>query len=411
MIMLRCLTALALASLLFATPAILAEKTTGVSKHSLFVWMGDRDKKGNDFLLVVDADPQSPTFGRMLTALETDQKTVRPHHTEYTMPASGMLFANDHDAGRSFILDVRDPLHPSVVTSFNDMGGFAHPHSYLRLPNGNVLASFQHDHATMHSESRGKSGGLVEIDDHGKLVRAVSNADPAFADALLMPYSLAVLPKIDRVVSTNSSMHDDDLLSGTTYQVWRLSDLKLLKTAYFDPGVQGYAHISPEEPRVGPDGSVFVQSLGCGLERITGIDSDVPTAKLVHTFPGNWCGVPVIVGHYFVQSVPAVHGFIALDIADPSHPVEVSRLKISDDYRPHWTAWDAATQRIVITPGTQGTNSDRMYLLKIDLETGALSVDDDFRDTDGKVGFSFSERTWPHGWKGAGLPHGAIFSR
>jgi hypothetical protein len=409
--MLRCLTALALASSLVGTPAISAETSPGASKHSLFVWMGDRDKKGNDFLLVVDADPQSPNFGRMVSALETDQKTVRPHHTEYTMPASGMLFANDHDAGRSFILDVRNPLHPSVVTSFNDMGGFAHPHSYLRLPSGNVLASFQHDHASMHSESRGKSGGLVEIDDHGKLVRAVSNADPAFADALLMPYSLAVLPKIDRVVSTNSSMHDDDLLSGTTYQVWRLSDLKLLKTAYFDPGVQGYAHISPEEPRVGPDGSVFVQSLGCGLERITGIDSDAPTAKLVHTFPGNWCGVPVIVGHYFVQSVPAVHGFIALDIADPAHPVEVSRLKISEDYRPHWTAWDAATKRIVITPGKQGADADRMYLLKIDLEIGTLGVDENFRDTDGKVGFRFSERTWPHGWKGAGLPHGAIFSR
>lgn len=410
--MLRFLFGLALAPLLLGTPAIAAEPAAAKSKHSLFVWAGDLHKKGNDFLLVIDADPRSPNYGRMVASLETDQKTVRPHHTEYTMPASGMLFANDHDAGRTFIMDVRDPLHPSVVTSFNEMGGFAHPHSYLRLPNGNVLATFQHDHATMHSASRGKSGGLVEIDDRGALVRARSNADPAFADALLMPYSLAVLPDIDRVVSTNSSMHDDDLLSGTTYQVWRLSDLKLLRTAYFDPGVQGYAHISPEEPRIGPDGSVFVQSLGCGIERITGIDTDAPTAKLVHTFPGNWCGVPVIVGRYLVQSVPAVHGFIALDLADPAHPREVSRLKISDDYSPHWTAWDPATQRIVITPKPLGTSSsDRMYLLKIDPETGVLSMDEDFRDTDGKVGFSFAERTWPHGWKGAGLPHGAVFSR
>ena len=173
--MLQFLTGLALASSLLGTPAVSAERTAGVSNHSLFVWAGDRDKKGNDFLLVIDADPRSPNFGRMVTSVETDQKTVRPHHTEYTMPASGMLFANDHDAGRSFILDVRNPLHPKVVTSFNDMGGFAHPHSYLRLPNGHVLASFQHDHATMHSESRGKSGGLVEIDDRGNVMRAVSN--------------------------------------------------------------------------------------------------------------------------------------------------------------------------------------------------------------------------------------------
>ena len=382
--MLRFLAELAFASSLLTTPALAAEPTAEAPKHSLFVWAGDRDKQGNDFLLVIDADPRSPNFGRMVTSLETDQKTVRPHHTEYTMPASGMLFANDHDAGRSFILDVRNPLQPSVVTSFNDMGGYAHPHSYLRLPNGNVLATFQHDHATMHSASRGKSGGLVEINDKGGLVRAVSTADPAFPDALLMPYSLAVLPDIDRVVSTNSSMHDDDLLSGTTYQVWRLSDLKLLKTAYFDPGEQGYAHISPEEPRIGPDGSVYVQSLGCGIERISGIESATPTAKLVHTFPGNWCGVPVIVGRFLVQSVPAMHGFIVLDLADPAHPVEVSRLKINDDFRPHWTAWDPATQRIVITPGSIAGKGDRMYLLQLDDKTGALSIDEHFRDTDGQ---------------------------
>jgi hypothetical protein len=411
MTMLRVLTAIALLSSLAQTPVVAGEQV-GAPKHSLFVWVGDREKKGDDFLLVIDADPRSPSFGRMTGSLKTDQKTVRPHHTEYTMPAGGMLFANDHDAGRTFILDVRDAARPKVVTSFGDLGGFAHPHSYLRLPNGHVLATFQHDHASMRPGSRGKSGGLVEIDDGGNVVRAVSNADPAFADDLLMPYSLVVLPEIDRVVSTNSSMHDDDLLSGTTYQVWRLSNLKLLKTARFDSGAQGYAHISPEEPRVGPDGSVFVQSLGCGVERITEIATDAPKAMLVHTFPGNWCGVPVVVGRYFIQSVPAVHGFIALDLSDPAHPVEVSRLKISDDYNPHWTAWDPSTKRIVATPKPTGSDAgDRMYLLKIDPDTGALSVDQNFRDTDGKVGFSFAARVWPHGWSGSGLPHGAVFSR
>jgi hypothetical protein len=220
------------------------------------------------------------------------------HHTEYTMPASGMLFANDHNAGRTFIFDVRDPLHPKIATSFTDMGGYMHPHSYLRLPNGNVLATFQHVH---HGGSAGQmdtTGGLVEIDDQGKVVRSVSNADPAFRGALLMPYSLVVLPKIDRIVSTNSSMHTEDIFSGVTFHVWRLSDLKLLKTSYFDVGDNRYAHISPEELRLGPDGSVFVQTLGCGIERITAVESSEPKSLLVYTFPGNWCGVPTIVGHF-----------------------------------------------------------------------------------------------------------------
>jgi len=400
--------ALIAALLAFSFPLQAAEEKSAAAGHYLLVWAGDHAKKDNDFLAVIDADPASKTYGRLLTTLATDQKTDRVHHTEYTMPESGMLFANDHDVGRTFIFDVRDPLHPKVVTSFTEMAGYMHPHSYLRLPNGNVLATFQHAHHAAEGATN-KSGGVVAIDDHGKVVRSASNADPQFSDALLMPYSLAALPAIDRVVSTNSSMHDDDLFSGVTYQVWRLSDLKLLTTSYFDVGANHYAHISPEEPRVGPDGSVFVQTLGCGIERITAIDTSSPKSQLVHTFPGNWCGVPTIAGHYLVQSVPAVHGFIVLDIADAAKPREVSRLKISDKYRPHWTGWDPKMQRLVVTSGS--TPEDRTYLLKLDSATGALSIDEAFRDIDGQPGFSFAEREWPHGFKGVGTPHGAVFTR
>ena len=207
------------------------QESTGPG-HYLFVWAGDYALQGNDFLAVIDADPASASYGRLLTTLATDQKTVRVHHTEYTMPESGMLFANDHDAGRTFIFDVRDPLHPKTATSFTDLAGYMHPHSYVRLPNGNVLATFQHAHAAPgegHSKAQtGVSGGLVEIDDRGNAVRSASSADRAFPDALLTPYGLVVVPELDRVLSTNSSMHLDDIFSGITYQVWRLSDLKLL---------------------------------------------------------------------------------------------------------------------------------------------------------------------------------------
>src|ERR1700683_405585 len=98
------------------------------------------------------------------------------------MPARGMLFANDHDAGRTFIFDVRDALHPKIVASFTDMDGYSHPHSYVRLPNGHVLATFQHAHHDHHAGDAGgpmgQSGGLVEIDDAGKVVRSASSADP-----------------------------------------------------------------------------------------------------------------------------------------------------------------------------------------------------------------------------------------
>ena len=221
-----------------------------------------------------------------------------------------------------------------------------------------------------------------------------------------MPYGLVVLPELDRVVSTNSSMHLEDIFRGVTYQMWRLSDLKLLKTEYLDVGENHYSQISPEEPRLGPDGSIFVQTLGCGIERITGIKNDEPKSQLVHVFPGNWCGVPTIVSHYLLQSVPAAHSLIVLDIGNGAKPVEVSRLKLCDTFEPHWTGWDAKTQRLVVTG-----KEPRLFLVKLDQATGALSMDDAFHDSDGKAGFNFEEQQWPHGWRGSGLSHGVVFSR
>jgi hypothetical protein len=395
-----------------AVGAVAASADTAPSGHYMFVWTGDEAKKGDDFLAVIDADPASQTYGKLLNTLATDQPTMQIHHTEYVMPASGMLFANDHLAGRTFIFDVRDALHPKIVTSFTDMDGYTHPHSYVRLPNGHVLATFQHAHHEHHDMAgqMGQSGGLVEIDDAGKVVRSASSADPAFPDALLTPYGLAVIPDADRVVTTNSSMHDIEMFSGVTYQVWRLSDLKLLKTANLEVGANHYGHVSPEEPRLGPDGAVYVQTLGCGIERITNFSGDdleknPPQSKLVWTFPGSFCGVPTIVGHYLVQSVPQLGGLIVLDISNGAAPVEVSRVKLEDNYFSHWTGWDAKARRVVVT------GNNRLYLLTLDDKTGALAVDTAFHDEQGKPGYNFVNREWPQGWTGTGRPHGVVFSR
>jgi hypothetical protein len=413
MAMVRALVAMMLGAAALSSPAAAA-----APGHYLFVWSGDQAKAGKDFIAVIDGDPASSSYGRLVTSMATDQVGVMPHHTEYEMPAGGMLFANDFGAGRTFVLDLRDPLHPKVANTFGDLAGYAFPHSFVRLPNGHVLASFQYRSGAMamHGDmmdgamerSGALDGGVVEIDDSGRAIRSASNADPAFPDAALQPYSLAILPEIDRFVLTNSPMNNDGLLRSTTAQLWRLSDLKLIKTFRLDPGEQLYAHLSPEEARVGPDGAVYIQTLACGLQRVSGLAEDQPRAQLVYTFPGSWCGVPTFVGHYLVQSVPDIHGFIVLDMADAAHPREVSRLVISPDYTPHWTGLDRETGRIVVTSGREG---DRTYVLQLDPKTGALAIDTAFRDEDGQPGFSFASRKWPHGWTGAGKPHGALFSR
>ena len=253
----------------------------------------------------------------------------------------------------------------------------------------------------------GTTGGLVEIDNQGHLVRAASTADPELHDAMLMPYSLLPLPDIDRLVVTNSSMHDADP-HGHTYQVWKLSSLELLSTEYLDTGGEQEGDINPQEPRLGPDGSVYVQTLNCGIERITGVATEHPESQLVHMFPGSQCGVPTIVGHYLIQSVPIVNGVIVLDLSNPAKPTEVSRLRLGEGLIPHWTGWDAKAERVVVT-GIGDLH--RLFLLKLDQKTGAISIDTAFHDADGKPGFNFNDRKWPHGWTGSANAHGVVFSR
>jgi hypothetical protein len=315
-------------------------------------------------------------------------------------------------AGRTFVFDLREPTHPKIAADFRDRGGFAFPHSFVRLPNGHVLSTFMHRSTGMSGMAMAPpydhSGGLVEMDAGGKLIRASSSEDPAFSTALLSPYSLVVLPKIDRVLSTNSAM-DFTNGYGSTYQVWRLSDLKLLSTQRLDVGPDANAFADPEEPRIGPDGSVFVQTLSCGIERITGLEDGKGKSKLVYKFPGGSCGVPSIVGHYLVQSVPVIHGLIVIDIAKPEKPVEVSRVTFGDNYAPHWTAWDAKTGRLAVTASTPGDT--HMMMVKLDATTGKLSLDAAFKDEAGAPGFTFTGRSWPHGWTGDGVPHGVVFQR
>ncbi|MGI8772462.1 MAG: hypothetical protein ACR2JE_13630 [Acidobacteriaceae bacterium] len=362
---------------IFTLHAQTAVQTLPAQGHFLFAWTGDAstgnaNNRGNDFLAVIDADPGSSSYGRLVTTFATDQPTKLVHHTEYVMPDGGMLFANDHEAGCTFLFDLRDPIHPKLAGSSTDMGGYMHPHSYLRLPNGHVLVTYQHTHRAGGRGSSRHSGALVELDQQGRFVRASNTADPAFPNALLTPYSLVVLPQIDRVVSTDSSMDFADGY-GTTYQLWRLSDLKLLKTESFDPGDNLYGHADPEEPRLAPDGSVLVQTFSCGLQRITGMTEDQPKAQLVYTFPGGGCGVPTVVGHYWIQSDRLTHGLIVLNIADPAKPVEVSRLDLGSDYSPHWTGWDAKTERLVVTPNADSPKH-RLYLIKLNQATGELTM-------------------------------------
>jgi len=377
-------------------------------REYLYLWTGAADSTEADFLAVLDITEDSAGNGRVVTTTPVPGRVNGPHHTEHEMPADRRLFANGFRSGQSFVFDLTEPSNPRIDAQFGDVDGYAHPHSFLRLPNGNVLGTFQmrHDDAGM------TPGGLVELTPSGERVRSASANAPGL-DPATRVYSAGVVPALDRIVTTTSDMTGDTEAS-RQLQLWRLSDLTLLRTFALPHGPRGDEGRLTAEPRVLRDGrSVLVSTFNCGLYLLEGLESDTPSGRLVASFPqkaNEYCAIPVIAGDYYLVTVPAWSAVVSLDISDPAAPREVSRVAFGPDDVPHWIALSPDQRRVVVT-GYEGMQH-RVELLTFDMATGALARDERFRDDGASTpGVRFDNKRWPHGSSVKGVPHGAVFGR
>ncbi len=410
---------------LFTVLLILCGACRGASSSSyLFLWAGDADHKASDFLAVIDANPTSADYGTIVASIPTGMAGAHPHHTEHEMPANGHLLANGFHAGRTWLFDLTQPLQPRILTSFGDVAGYSHPHTFIRLANGHVLTTFQYraepgnalhetGHDTVPETVEHSTGGLVEMDERGRPVRSGSASDAAIQDKWIYPYSVLPLPAFDRAVSTTTDMDEANAKATSEWvQFWRLSDLRLLRSIALKPGPRGDENRFTGEPRLLPDEqSIYIHTFNCGLYLLRGVDRPEPTVSFVRAFEGKDCGVPILTGHYWLQTVPEAHALIALDIANPEHPREVSRVTVGDDERPHWISIDPTGRRVVLNSGGY-SKGNRLFLINFDPASGKLWVDEQFRDVDStRAGINLTGKMWPHGFAGTAVPHGTVFSR
>jgi hypothetical protein len=356
----------------------------------LFVWASTTDPRKTDFLAVIDALPRSQHYGQVIASLPVDLRSGMAHHTEHQMTNAGTLFANLFGAGRTYLIDLHEPTAPRVLKSFDNIGAFSHPHSFVREPNGNILVTFQQSGA-----GDSAPGGLAELSPTGQVLRTSSAQDSKY-QGFLRPYSLTIVPRLDRVVTSCSDMFEKEPTHAV--QIWRLSDLRLLKTIELPDGPRGVEGQGSAEPRVLRDGvTVLVSTFRCGLYRLSGLEGEHPGAELVHDFGGTKCAVPVQIDNYWVQPVP-LDSIVSIDIADPGSPKEVSRLTLGHWDWPHWMSVEPRGRRFVLTG--YGGLSGRVVIGSIDAR-GNLALDRRFgTDMSGEPGVSL-ERA---------LPHGAVFS-
>ncbi len=138
----------------------------GQHEELLYVWTRDADAKDSDFLSVVDADPRSATFGKILTTVPTNSAGNEAHHFGYTADA-GRIMAAGLFSNRLFLYDVKsNPRQPRLIRTVDlNYTGYSGPHTMYAVPGGAMLA-------TLGKPDGGGPGELVQVNDDGEFQKA-----------------------------------------------------------------------------------------------------------------------------------------------------------------------------------------------------------------------------------------------
>ena len=175
----------------------------GRHESILYVWTSDADQKDPDFLSVLDADPASPGYGKVIATVPTGSPGNEAHHFGYTANADrifgGGLFSN-----RLFIYDVAtDPKHPKLVKTIPDLAastGYSGPHTFYAVPGGVMIAM-------LGSKEGGAPGALVKLDNDGNFLQALPAPD--------YMYDVGIKPELNLIV-TSSWAHPHAVKAGNT---------------------------------------------------------------------------------------------------------------------------------------------------------------------------------------------------
>ncbi|MEQ9104566.1 MAG: selenium-binding protein SBP56-related protein [Rhodothermales bacterium] len=391
----------------------------------LYVWAGDLDQRPSDtdFLAVLDSDPESPQYGEIIATAPAGAVGTNPHHAEPVAPTSALLFANGYRSGRTFLFDLAVPGAPVLSAELAPVPGFSFPHSFLRLSDGDLLATMQYGDGSM----PGNPGGLAKFDSDANLISVTSAADPEFEGERIRPYSVEAIPELDRLVTTSRTMNISTEQAADLVQIWRLSDSALLNTLRVprvEPadgpecvlGIgercraeQYPAEAQPFESRAMNDGSVIMNTLMCGLYRISEIHTSEPAIELALNYPDLLgCSVPAVMDDFLILPVMFSETILVIDISDPTDIKEASRFN-TPGYQPHWAAADPGSSRVVVTSsGPAATHTVLMF--EFHAGSGLLTLDDAFGSPEfPRAGVSFYRENWPHGQTGTAIPHAALF--
>ncbi|MFN8652158.1 MAG: selenium-binding protein SBP56-related protein [Gemmatimonadales bacterium] len=187
-------------------------QTRGGSPTVLYVWAGDQDHQSPDFLAVIDFDPHSRSYGKVLGTVPVPPPGNignEPHHChmswDHTVLACGGLLSLLKGQNGIFFFDIRQPRKPKFLFSTRAPNSSI-TDDFLPLPGGGFLVT------NMGSASGGAGGRVVEFDRKLRLVAEYPATPPA--DGQFNPHG------IDADFSKNLLVTSDFINPVTTLNLW-----------------------------------------------------------------------------------------------------------------------------------------------------------------------------------------------
>ncbi len=160
----------------------------------LYVFCVDAAAKANDFLVVVDVQPESATYGKIIHQLDLGSAGNETHHFGYTDDRTH-IWGCSLLSSKLFLIDVAsNPAKPKLVKTLDDVTkttGLSGPHSPYALP-GRMLISF------LSSKDGDLPAGMAEFTNDGKFIRRIEMPKDAPHG-----YDVAIKPELNRMVTSS----------------------------------------------------------------------------------------------------------------------------------------------------------------------------------------------------------------
>ncbi len=389
------------ACILMAIGLLLGAKPTFADNEEniLLVWAGDAAHKAPDFLAVIDFDPNSPSYGKVLRTVPLTGRNAmgnEPHHVGISIDgrtvALGGLLSVLRGQDQVFFYDVTDPRHPAFLQSSNPPQASI-TDEFAALSSGGFLVTF------MGGGNGANPGRVVEYDAGHNVVKAWPTNPPTDG---FNPHGLSIDEAHNLMVTSDFICPAHTLLipggGGValrgSIRVWDLARRAVTRTIAVGP----LAH---------PAGTMDVQLIpqdpllraftaGMADNNLYLIDTQKGTAKAVFNFGvlavGNAPAMPQLLrinkqGTRLFITVNGAGKVAMLDISSPEQPKVLSTVDLGPGSGPHFLRLTGDEKRLVVSdyflvedlapPGVVNADGDHKIHV-INVQGNSLQLDTRF---------------------------------